>query len=393
MNGTKQVKNVYLRNGRKTYYFRYTDANGVRCQRNTNSTKKKEALIIANQIIGNEDSYLSPRLTLSNMIAQYENLETNPRRRMALTDGSAYSDSYGSLQTRYAKYLDDLLSKKMPSLLSRQINSIRRADLHKIKEIIVKEKGHCRTAQLMYEQLRRMFNQALSDGILEKNITDGERGISYKRNNRKAVAPEVLAEIIDHKDWFDDDKSWAFFTVLATTGLRLSEALGITPSRINNGVLTVDRQLQYMPGKKTTFIPPKCGITRVIPLSKITISALEVVLLKKRKNQPVFTIIRSNINPMFKTIRTLASEVFPQYKDSIISMTSHALRHSLNTNLLIHGSNPILVAEYLSWKHQELIDMQQNYTHFVAMNLKPIADAIDNMFIEEKNNQTIVSFK
>jgi len=327
------------------------------------------------------------------MLKQYENLETNPRRKMAITDGSAYSDSYGSLQTRYAKYLDNLLSKKMPSLLSRQINSIRRADLHKIKEIIVKEKGHTRTAQLMYEQLRRMFTQALSDGILEKTITDGERGITYKRNARKAIAPEVLTEIIDHKEWFENEKLWAFFTVLATTGLRLSEALGITPSRIDHGVLTVDRQLQYIPGKKTTFIPPKCGITRVIPLSKTTISALDVVLAKKKKDQPVFTIARSRINPMLKMIRALASREYPQYKESIMTMSSHSLRHSLNTNLLISGSNPILVAEYLSWKHQELIDMQQNYTHFVAMNLKPIADAIDDLFIDEKNNQSIVSFK
>jgi site-specific recombinase XerD len=70
----------------------------------------------------------------------------------------------------------------------------------------------------------------------------------------------------------------------------------------------------------------------------------------------------------------------PKRADIWAKLGHHVLRHSANTNLLVSGALPVLVAEYLAWKHQELTDMQRRYTSMVAMNLKPIADKLDEIY-------------
>ena len=39
-----------------------------------------------------------------------------------------------------------------------------------------------------------------------------------------------------------------------------------------------------------------------------------------------------------------------------------------------------LVAEYLSWEHQDQSKMQRRYTNLVASRLIPVADMIENIY-------------
>lgn len=76
----------------------------------------------------------------------------------------------------------------------------------------------------------------------------------------------------------------------------------------------------------------------------------------------------------------IACGAYPEERDIFSEMKSHTLRHSMNTNLLASGLPPLLVAEYLSWNHQCILDMQQRYTHVYAESMRPVADKIDELY-------------
>ena len=67
-------------------------------------------------------------------------------------------------------------------------------------------------------------------------------------------------------------------------------------------------------------------------------------------------------------------------------LTPHKLRHALNTNLLADQGiedgkvTENMVAEYLSWEHQDQSRMQRRYTHLVASRLLPVADLISKIY-------------
>lgn len=81
-----------------------------------------------------------------------------------------------------------------------------------------------------------------------------------------------------------------------------------------------------------------------------------------------------------KSLLALKAPAYPEEREIFSEMKSHTLRHSMNTNLLASGLPPLLVAEYLSWNHQCILDMQQRYTHVYAEAMRPVADRIDELY-------------
>ena len=76
-------------------------------------------------------------------------------------------------------------------------------------------------------------------------------------------------------------------------------------------------------------------------------------------------------------------------KEAVAQLTAHKLRHSLNTNLMLAGANPLLVRTYLSWEHQGSNAVQAGYTHVYARNLLPVARVIDDMYSQDVIDKAI----
>ena len=378
MKGSQEISRLYKRGG-KIYYFQYTDATGKRCQKSTGQTNKQKAIEFANRYIGNSDNFIES--SLIEYVSLFCDIKTNPKKKMAEIDGSAYSISYGELQTRYAKKILDTLKNK-PILCNKKLSQIKRYDIIQFKELIVYKIGRSRTAQLMFEQFKVILTFAYKEGLIENNTANGIPNIKYKENKRLAISATVLSDIISNKEIFPSLEFWAFFTVLATTGMRRGEVLGITPSRITNNILIIDRQWNG-----TQFIPPKQGEKRVIPLSNITMEALSIMWPKNNTDR-FFTKKNHWILACFRQIKGYSLSKYPQETNALLKLSPHTLRHSCNTNLLAAGTAPLLVAEYLSWKHQELLDMQYRYTHLVANNLIPVANQIDELYKKKTNELT-----
>ncbi|MEI6385287.1 MAG: hypothetical protein WCQ50_01545 [Spirochaetota bacterium] len=72
--------------------------------------------------------------------------------------------------------------------------------------------------------------------------------------------------------------------------------------------------------------------------------------------------------------------------------TCHAVRHSLNTNLLASGVAPLLVQSFLGWSSSEakiLTRFQATYTHLNLLKVEDVAKAVEVMYAappkKEKN--------
>lgn len=183
--------------------------------------------------------------------------------------------------------------------------------------------------------------------------------------------------MISHRELWPDHLMWAFFSLLATTGMRRSEALALTRDQLYEGVLTIDRAFKDIDGELGL---PKWDLMRVIPLSNVTLEILDSI---EGKDKRYFPKGQSWVNDVIYTARIVGLTLYPLNKD-LSKLTAHSLRHSCHSNLLANGASVVLAAEYLSWGHQELADIQQRYTHIYCKKLQPIADLIDDLYAPQK---------
>ena len=84
-------------------------------------------------------------------------------------------------------------------------------------------------------------------------------------------------------------------------------------------------------------------------------------------------------------------------KEAFLMLSPHKLRHALNTNLLADQMESegqvteTMVAEYLSWKHQDQSKMQRRYTHLVASRLLPVSDMIGEIYSVDSFEKKMLS--
>ena len=375
MTYTANPRKIYLKSDSKFWYMNLQDPiTGKRVRKSTHETDKIRAMAVYEREqrkldIGRHGAPLGDLLEL------YKDPETNPRKRQALLDGSSYGEQYAQSVATHAAFLSQMLQKKAPALFKKDVIDFTTLDIRAVKELIFKTKGQTRTAQYVFRTFKGIFSQAHQDGLVDVNVCQGMKDIRYTEKKRDAIPSDVILKIIRARDSFFNQEVWAFFTVLATTGMRLSEVLALSADQLDGNVLTIDRALKGQ--GRNDVGTPKWDLTRVIPLSKITMAALSS--LKPGYQGRLFHHNRQWGADAFGMIRSVAFIVAPEDKEIWKTASAHVLRHSMNTNLLCAGESPLLIAEYLSWEHQTLLDMQQRYTHIYAQNLNAIADRIDSM--------------
>ena len=374
--GSLNIGKLYKR--KLIWYFKITDNSGKRLQRSTGKTVKREAMEFAQQYLARlNDKGISPDAnTLKEELARYLDPFTNPRYRQALLHKTSYTLGYAKQVARHASLVTDALQKRLPAMLALPVDQCTRRDMKEIQIAIVEERGHCRTAQHMFGTLKTIFTYLADDSIIIQSPAAGIPDIGYEAKKMVAIEPELIAWMIGRKDLFPSPRAWAFFTFLAMTGMRKSEGMAIDTEHIQDGTLMIDQQVSP---HHDHMVKPKCGVIRVIPLSQTALAALAT--LEPDKEGRYFGGYKySDIATDVIKIRTALATEDKDNKEVWYTITPHILRHSANTNLLVSGASPVLVAEYLAWKHQELVDMQRRYTHLVAMNLVPVADMLDKLY-------------
>lgn len=382
--GSVFVNRVYRRHDKAPYYFQYTDRIGRRHQKSTGLFTKTEARKFANEFVKQMQSGISLTTTLRDQMKRYYDPLENPRY-LAGKATNSYGKQHAYRVSSALKRMEKLFDNKKCFLLDRPLYTLNRGDIKILSQIIVEERGQSRTAQDWFSTLKTVFSQAVDDGLITVNPAAEVKNVRYQEISRIAIPADKLAWLLE-QNIFSSEEERVFFIVLITTGMRKSEALALNREQIENGVLFIDRACKSP--DRTDIGLPKWNITRKVPLAQITQNALDC--LSPGTDGRFFNINTWELTKAVERVRSAAMLLDPENNTMWRKMTCHVFRHSLNTNLIIENVNVALVAEYLSWEHQNIERIQLNYLHIQEWNLTIVADAIDKLYSPRENT---VSFK
>jgi integrase/recombinase XerD len=203
---------------------------------------------------------------------------------------------------------------------------------------------------------KRSLNRKLSainsffDFAYKKDLVDEK--IKLKQAKIPKTLPKFLEkdEILNALKLIDTTK-WqglrdkAFILFLYATGLRVSEAINVKLSDIEDGWVRVD----MAKGEKQ----------RIVPIAKIALDAINEYL-SKRKCASDYLFVNKNCDKMS---RISAFNITKKY----LNVSPHVLRHSFATSLVLGGADLRVVQELLG--HSSM-NTTQIYTHIKKDNLK-----------------------
>lgn len=225
-----------------------------------------------------------------------------------------------------------------------------------------------------------IFKQAVRD----REITDNPcEGTKLPEDYRPPVEPLTTDQVMAMHDALPE-RYRALVTLMAATGLRQGEALGLTVDRSGlwppsaKPVLKVDRQLVTISGKRPYIGPPKRRASnRDIPLPAVAVEALrghlvafpthrQEVTVRDVANRAttevvelVFTnnrgepIRRNGFSDIWRKARKVA--------DVPETTTPHDLRHYYASLLIAHGENVKVVQSRLG--HATAAETLDTYAH------------------------------
>jgi len=165
----------------------------------------------------------------------------------------------------------------------------------------------------------------------------------------KFLDKEAILNAISHINY--NDSSWfelrdkALILFLYATGLRISEALNVKISDIEDGWVKVE----MAKGEKQ----------RMVPIADVALNAIKEYL-QKRPCGSEYLFVNKNCN---KLSRISAFNITKKY----LNVSPHVLRHSFATALVLGGADLRVVQELLG--HASL-NTTQIYTHIQKENLK-----------------------
>lgn len=226
----------------------------------------------------------------------------------------------------------------------------------------LKEKGLTRsTITTAHTAASLMFKHAKRNGLIELDPTADavipkERKPARKVGEKRQVLPKFLEKdelkaFIQLSRFMLTTNLWAFFVVLAYTGLRISEAAGLQWEDIDlkNRTIDINKQIFGSSVLKYSFIPPKNEQSeRVVSFGDTVAKALELLKTWQKEERAS----AKNFNP--KDNFVFWSPSLPGYPLQVTGMgkvmrkvlekaelptnlTPHSLRH---THVSLLASNP-----------------------------------------------------
>jgi integrase len=235
--------------------------------------------------------------------------------------------------------------------------------------------------------LRTALNQAVRWQVIPRNVVtlvDAPRG--EKRERRfltPAEAKTFLASARGHR-------MEALFLVLLTTGLRRSEARGLTWGDIafDRATLTVHRQTVRVDGTNYTHAPKTSRGLRVVALPRPILAALirqrervadERAAMGIRWQEHNLVFPSSKGGPFSET--TLARELGKVCAQAAIPhLTPHELRHSMASFCAAANINPRTAMDALG--HSTVEMTMEHYQHVNDTMRREVADGIERLLFD-----------
>lgn len=249
-----------------------------------------------------------------------------------------------------------------------------------------------RSVWQMHMVLHRALRQGVLSGALLRNPVDG---VSRPRARHHEIRTLTTGEVQRLFDVTRDHRLHALWVLLATTGLRLGEALGLKWEDVDLqlGRLAVRRALQREAGHGFVLVDPKTAKSRRnVYLAGGTIVALKQHLrLQEAERRAAGSSWQATHDLVFK------SEVGKPMQDGQVSWSFHKalekaelpririhdLRHTAATQLLERGVHPKVVQEMLG--HSTITLTLDTYSHVMPGLHAQAAKEMQRLFKEQDN--------
>ena len=201
---------------------------------------------------------------------------------------------------------------------------------------------------------------AVDDGLIERDptrkaIIKGKTPSEKKRKYLNQFELHMLLTSLELKQ----EVSWEWLILLvAKTGMRFSEALGLTPKDFDfeHQMLSINKTWDYK--GEGGFMPTKNkSSVRKIQIDWKTVIQFSELLKGLPENEPIF--VKGNV------YNSTVNSVLSRYckKANIPEITIHGLRHTHASLLLFAGVSIASVARRLG--HSSMTTTQKTYLHII----------------------------
>lgn len=187
------------------------------------------------------------------------------------------------------------------------------------------------------------------------------KGTVTQQHKIKYLNQQELTKLLAQLTLGDELSLDYFFLLIAKTGLRFSEALGITPNDFDLSRLTlsINKTWDYK-SAKGQFTPTKnTALMRKVPIDWQVAMQFAQLIKDLPKNQPIF------ITPGKKFYNETANDKLARYcrRAGIPEISVHGLRHTHASLLLYAGVSIGSVAQRLG--HSNMNTTQRTYLHVI----------------------------
>lgn len=263
-----------------------------------------------------------------------------------------------------------------PAFGKRALGSIQRTEVQTFAASLQKRLAPT-TARAIVFTLAAVLREAVDDRLIPSNPAErlrmggkGERRVDPRHIANVATAVPTLAELMPQR--------WrAAVLLMASTGLRLGECLGLTVDRVDflRSSIRVDRQLGNTHGGSGGFVSPKtrAGV-RTIPVPRPVVEMLAAHLKEFPTGDDglIFSaatgrgVARSAWSDAYRTACAAAG---------VTERTrTHDLRHVAASSLIAHGLSVAAVQAALG--HSSPAETLEVYTHFWPTDEERTREAI-----------------
>jgi integrase len=324
--------------------------------------------------------------------------ETSDRVRDYLTHWLEHVAAHEVRPRTFEMYSRCVTRHIMPLLGAKRLRQLTPADVRALLTAKLAEGLLPRTVQYIRAVLRSALSQAMRDGLVQRNVAGLVKPPRAPRHEVTALTPDEARTLLRTAR---NDRLYALWVVAISLGLRRSELLGLTWSRVDfeHMTLRVAQGVQRVGGALVVDELKSERSHRTLPLPAVTADALRAhraqqAQIRLRTNHwqardLVFCtdtggpIEPRNVNRALRSLLIRANVRVATSRDAAGKATHttqlrlHDLRHSCASFLLAQGQNPRVVMEILG--HSGIAITMNTYAHVLPTLLGDAADGMDDL--------------